>query len=51
MIDFDNKIETKCKMSADRKHVKINDEIEEFFQVSESRHGQITHEKVNSIEE
>ena len=50
-IDFDDKIETKCEISADRKYVKINNEIEELFQVSDCRYGKIIYEKVDSIEE
>jgi len=51
MIDFDDKIETKYEISVDRKYVKINNEIEEYYEAIECRYGQMIYVSVDQLEE
>jgi len=51
IIDFEEKIETKYEVSADRKYVKINNEEIEYYYAYEIRYGQVTYERIDQIEE
>ena len=51
IIDFDDKIETKYEVSANRKYVKINNEEIEYYYAYEIRYGQVTYERIYQIEE
>ena len=51
IVDFNKMIATKYEVSADKKCVKINNEVIEYYSTTEYRCMQVIYEKIDKVKE